>query len=144
MSVPKSKQEVGQLAIITQAADLASYTLQICVNENNFPKRYRWCITNKIVDDAIDINRLVNAANSVKVDYPEDLRMRQTFQKKALSETYSLVATIAVAQKVFGIEASRREYWSRKVYSVQNLLRNWIRADHDRYKKELKAKGFEI
>lgn len=144
MSVVKSKQERGELAVITHAAELAKYTVHICMNENNFPKRFRWCVTNKIVDDAVDINRLINAANSVRVDYPEDYRMRQSFQKKALSDTYSLLASMTVAHSVFGIDAGRRECWSRKVYAVQNLLRVWIRTDKERYEKDLKAKGFEI
>ena len=144
MSVVKSKQERGELTIITRSAELTAYTVQICTNEKNFPKRYRWCVTNKIVDSAVDINRYINAANSVKVEYPEDYRMRQGFQKKALAESYSLLATITIAHKIFGIESSRLEYWSRKIYDVQNLTRAWIRSDKERYSKELKAKGFEI
>lgn len=144
MSVVKSKQEIGELAVITAAAELAGYTVQICTNENNFPKRFRWAITNKIVDCAVDINIYLNAANSVYVEYPEDFRMRQSYQKKALATTHSLIATIKVAHRTFHIEASRRECWGRKIYKVQNLIRAWIRSDKERYIKELKAKGFDI
>ena len=144
MSVVEGKQKTGEMAVITCAAELASYTVHICSNEGNFPKRYRWCITNKIVDSAVDINRYLQSANSIKVDYPEDYRLRQAYQKKALAETYALLASITVAQKVFGIEASRRECWSRKIYSVQNLSRDWIRKDRARYSDELKRKGFDI
>ena len=142
MSVVKSKREVGDLAVITAAAELARYTVQVCTNENNFPKRFRWAITNKIVDCAVDINIYLNAANSVFVEYPEDFRIRQSYQKKALALTHSLVATIKVAHKTFNIEASRRECWGRKIQNVRALTQSWIRADKERYTKELKAKGF--
>lgn len=57
MSVPASKRERGELAVFTKSSELTAYTVKICTNENNFPKRYRWCITNKIVDSAVDMNR---------------------------------------------------------------------------------------
>lgn len=50
MSVVESKREEGELRALTKARELAVYTIRICCNENNFPKRYRWCITNKVVD----------------------------------------------------------------------------------------------
>lgn len=48
MSVVESKREEGELRALTKARELAVYTIRICCNENNFPKRYRWCITNKV------------------------------------------------------------------------------------------------
>ena len=135
MSVVKSKQSQGDLTLLTKANEMTCYTLQICSNEQNFPKRYRWCVTNKIVDSAVDINRFLNAANSVKVEEPDDYRMRRSLQKRALAETYSLLATIRVANSVFGIESGRLEHWSRLIYDVQNYLRAWAKSDKSRYKQ---------
>ena len=53
MSVVKSKRTKGKMEVITKAHDLAEHTVRICSNEKNFPKRYRWCITAKVVDSAI-------------------------------------------------------------------------------------------
>lgn len=135
MSVVKSKKGEGDLALITKSNEMTCYTLHICSNEKNFPKRYRWCLTNKIVDSAVDINRFINAANSVKVERPEDYQLRSALQKRALAETYSLYATIRVANSIFGIEAGRLEHWSRLIYDVQNYLRAWIKSDNQRYSK---------
>ena len=115
------------------ADDLAAYTCSICTNEKNFPKRYRWCITNKIVDSAIEIDRLIYMANKILVEYPEDFRMRQSFQKKALAETYALTSMIQIALKVFSIEASRFKFWTEKVVNLRNQLRQWVRGDKTRY-----------
>ena len=113
MSVPKSKRGTSKLEVITKANELATHTIHICSNESCFPKRYRWCITAKIVDAAVEISRLINMANSVYVN-PE-------------SEHWK-------AYRTFGIEGSKMDYWTGLVINVQNLLRNWKRSDENRYK----------
>jgi len=72
MSVVKSKRGEGQLLVITKANELAAYSIKICSNETNFPKRYRWCITNKIVDAATEISNNAVMANSVFVKDESD------------------------------------------------------------------------
>ena len=42
MSVVKSKRGIGKMLVVTRANELAVYTIRICSNEKNFPKRYRW------------------------------------------------------------------------------------------------------
>lgn len=99
MSVVKSKQTEGKLLVVTKARELAAYTIKICSNEKNFPKRYRWCITAKIVDCAIDVSSNVNAANSIYVndDNKKDYQLRRQYQTKALAETYALLSMIDIA-----------------------------------------------
>ena len=124
MSVPKSKRGTSKLEVITKANELATHTIHICSNESCFPKRYRWCITAKIVDAAVEISRLINMANSVYVN-PES---------EALAQTYSLLTMMDIAYRTFGIEGSKMDYWTGLVINVQNLLRNWKRSDENRYK----------
>lgn len=137
MSVVKSKQTEGKLLVVTKARELAAYTIKICSNEKNFPKLYRWCITAKIVDCAIDVSSNVNAANSIYVndDNKKDYQLRRQYQTKALAETYALLSMIDIAYSVFSIESKRIEYWTRLVNEVQVLLRNWRKSDYDRYGK---------
>lgn len=66
MSVVESKREEGKLRAATKAKELAVYTIRICSNEKNFPKRYRWCLTNEIVRAALQINCCIEKANSVR------------------------------------------------------------------------------
>lgn len=47
MAVPEGKRTESKLAVQTKVIELAEYTITICSNEKNFPKRYRWCLTNK-------------------------------------------------------------------------------------------------
>jgi len=80
MSVVQSKRGQGELEVLTKARELATYTIKICTNEKSFPKRYRWCITNKIVENAIEINSNIGKANDVYVTDGEDYRLRKVFR----------------------------------------------------------------
>ena len=135
MSVVKSKQSEGKLLVVTKSRALAEYTLRICANEKNFPKRYRWCLTAKIVDSAMNISNGVNMANSVYVRDETDYMLRKRYQTQALAETYALLSMIDIAYHAYNLETARVEYWARLIYDVQNLIRNWRKAEiekHDR------------
>lgn len=64
MSVVKSKRGKSKFEVLVKANKLAAFTIRICSNEKNFPKRYRWTITSKIVNEAIDICRYIRKAKS--------------------------------------------------------------------------------
>ena len=134
MSVPKSKRGHSDLTVLTKASELAAYTVQICANEKHFPKRYRWCITNKIVDAAIDIHKFAITANSIFVDDEESYKMRKYYQVMALTQTYTLLSLMDIAYRAFGIEGDRMNYWTGLVLNVQTLLRSWKKSDAERYK----------
>lgn len=134
MTVPKSKRTEGKLQVITKARDLRSYTIKVCTNEKNFPKRYRWCITNGIVQDTNELVKLISSANAIKVEDASDKLRRRTYQKMALELTEVLLDSVSVAYEIFRIEASRIEYWTAELMDIQRLLRAWMRSDKERYK----------
>lgn len=135
MSVVKSKQSEGKLVVITKARDLAEYTLKICANEKTFPKRYRWCLTSKIVESAMNINNGVNMANSVFVRDDTDYILRKRYQTQALAETYALLSMVDIAYRTYSLETARVEHWTRLIYDVQNLIRNWCKAEIEKHDK---------
>lgn len=132
MSVVKSQREETELTVITKANELTAYTIKICSNEKNFPKRYRWCITSKIVESSINIGNNIIKANSIYVQSAEDLAARSRYQKEALIETYALLNMISIAYETFGVESDRVKYWTQLVNSVQTLIRNWRKSDANR------------
>ena len=131
MSVVKSKRGQGKLLVYTRSNELAVYTIKICSNEKHFPKRYRWCITNKLVECALTINNCVSAANAIYIaDGDEEAhKMRRNYQTKALAESYALLSMIDIAYRTFGIESDRIEFWTRLVKDVQGLIRNWRKSE---------------
>lgn len=134
MSVVKSKRTESKLEVVTKAIALSSYTIHICTNEKNFPKRYRWCLTGKIVEYTIDTCNYVNMANSIYVSSAEDYQTRRQYQNKALASTYSLLTMMDIAYNTFNIEDNRIEHWIGLVIDTQNSIRNWRKSDAERHK----------
>ena len=97
MSVPKSKRSHGRLEALTKARAIKNYTLQVCTNEKNFPKRYRWCITNNIVEETTEICRKIVRANAIRVVNIDDYNRRTLFQKEAYELTEVLLEDIDTA-----------------------------------------------
>ena len=128
MSVPKAKRSQGELRVLTKANSLMSYTIQICSNEKNFPKRYRWCITNRIIDTTADITDLIIRANSILIrseDDIENIERRVNIVSQALEITYVLLNQVQIAYQVFKLSPDRVEYWTSEIIELQRLLRGW-------------------
>lgn len=135
MAVVKSKRSEGHLTVLVKANELAMHTIKVCSNEKNFPKHYRWCITSKIVEAALDINNNITMANAVYVSDKNDYDLRKKFQNKAIASSYALLSMMDIAYRTFGIKSDSIEYWTELVIEVQNYLRNWKKSDAERYKE---------
>ena len=134
MSVVAGKRGEGDLKVITVSGDLCDYTLQITSNEKHFPKRYRWNITNRILQITFDIDDHIIYANSVYVREGDgSLLRRQTHQLEALELTNVLLRNIDRAYRRLGIDSDRIEFWTGQIKELQRLLRGWYRKDKERY-----------
>ena len=131
MSVVESKREEGELRALTKARELAVYTIRICCNENNFPKRYRWCITNKVVETALLINLYIEKANSVRLKNATEVEIeaRRKYQTIAIAETYAMTNLISISRDLFGLKGDKVEHWTRLVKSVRTLARAWKNSE---------------
>ena len=136
MSVVSSKRGEPKLGVITKTRELASYTIKICSNEKNFPKRYRWAITNKIVECSINICTLTDKANSTYVKTKGDYQLRRKYQVAAINETYSLLTLMDIAYITFGVDSKRIDHWTGMVLDSQALLRKWRDSDDKRFLKK--------
>ena len=67
MSVPANLRSVPKLEVLKNARQLVIHTIKIVTNEKNFPKRYRWCFTNKLIDETISMYKNLIMANSINV-----------------------------------------------------------------------------
>lgn len=138
MSVIKAKRSEGRLEILTQANNLAAYTVQICKNEKYFPKRDRWIMTQHIVHEALDVLCCIKRANAVNVATWEDYKYRRARQVEAYSHAEALLTLLDVAYITLCIESQRIEFWTGQIISVENLLKKWRESDRKRYKSILR------
>jgi hypothetical protein len=133
-SVVKSKRKETKSTVITKADELAAYTVHICSNEKYFPKRYRWCITAKIVNTAIDISTYAHMANPIYVGGDlQMLRIRKSLQTKTYISTFNLLSLINIAYNTFHIDGRRVEYWTGLVIELQEMIKNWTKSLEQSY-----------
>lgn len=131
MTVVKSKRSKTKFEVLVKAYQVAALTIRLCSNEKHFPKRYRWVITSKIVDESINICRYIRKANRhlLDRDQPKEYRQRRKNQIKALGCLDAMLTLMDIAYYTFNIEEKTIEKWTGEVVSLQTLLQNWSRSD---------------
>ena len=133
MSVIKAKRQEGKLSVLVKAREMCVYTITVCKNEKNFPKRNRWILTQPIVSEALEIMSCIRRANAVNVETKEDYIYRRQQQIEAYSRCEAMLTLIEIAYKVLSIDSERVEYWTGLVIETENLLQRWKRSDKERY-----------
>lgn len=134
MSVVKSKRSHGELEALTKARELKLHTLSICTNDKKFPKRYRWCLTNDIIEETCELCRLIVSANAIRIDKGDidDIKRRRRKQKEAYELTEVILEDIDTAYAFFRLPSDSIRYWASLVIDVQDLLKGWMRSDDKR------------
>ena len=137
MSVIKANRQEGKLTVLTKAREMCTYTVTICKNEKNFPKRNRWILTQPIVNEALEVMSCVRRANAVRVETQMDYDYRRSQQVKAFGHSEALLTLIEVAYEVLGVDSSRVEHWTGLILETETLIQKWQRSDKERYKNFL-------
>ncbi len=135
MSVPVYKRTEQKLEVITNAINLAKHTMRLTHNEKHFPKRYRWMITQKIVNTAIDIVTNVRKANNIRIEEKSDLLQRRQYQIDALNDCETLLTLIEIAYSMFNLESGSVEYWTGLIVKQEQLISKWRKSDRDRHRE---------
>ena len=81
----------------------------------------------------MNINNGVNMDNSVFVRDEADYILRKRYQTQALAETYALLSMVDIAYRTYSLETARVEHWTRLIYDVQNLVRNWRKVEIEKH-----------
>lgn len=138
MSVPKGCRTESKLQVLVELQALATYTIQICKNEKNFPKRDRWILTQHIVRLAVDAYALARKANAVRVATMEDYKLRRGYQVECRSSLEALLGMIEIAYLALPLEGERVEFWTKSVMSAEEKLTAWRNSDRKRFKDLVK------
>lgn len=143
MSVVKSKRGKSKFEVLVKANELAAFTIRICSNEKNFPKRYRWAITSKIVNEAIDICRYIRKANKrvLNREMLKEYKKRRKYQNKALGSIDSMLALMDIAYYTFHIKDEKISHQRRKLKRMADRVARgeMTKVDVDRSYESFKA-----
>lgn len=145
MSVPVSKRDKTPLEVLVAARTLAIYTMRLCSNEEKFPKRYRWCLSQELVRAAVKVSENCAKANSVYVNDEESYKLRRTIQQEALAELEGLENNMIIAFELFdGLRHMDPEdrpkkkinisSWTSQKIKVKSLLLAWKKSDAEHFK----------
>lgn len=141
LAVIKSKRHEGKLQVLIKAREMCAYTVTVCKNEKNFPKRDRWLITQPIVSEALNVMSCVRRANAVHVETHDDYTYRRSQQVMALSHAEALLTLLDIAYVSLSLESDRVEHWTGLILEVENLIQKWKRSDKERYNPDFSPQG---
>lgn len=134
MSVRVGDRSQGKLQVLRSAQDLIMYTMQICKNERVFPKSQRWMMTQKIVNENIDLVTCIRRANSARADDPDEIQYRRNQQVEAKAHIEALLTLIDIAFNVFDIDPKKIEHWTSLACETSELLHAWAKSDQKKSK----------
>ena len=67
MSVPMNKRTENKLQALKETLEMAKYTIHMCENEKIFPKKSRWNLCSRIVDNCLKEWAAQNGTNPIKL-----------------------------------------------------------------------------
>lgn len=111
----------NEIKVKVDAKHLACHTLKVTQNLNNFPKKYRFTLVDKLVSCSLNILSNIEDANS----YGGLQRIR--YQTQAISECEKLKVYLEITMNVLHPKCSI-SYWNSLVDEVEQQLKNWRKA----------------
>lgn len=101
------------------AEKLCKHTLRITGNLNNFPKKYRFTLVDRVVSITFDVHDLICDANNTF-----DLESRENYISRAVSSCRKLKFYIRMCYEILNPKCSV-EYWDQMVSGIERQLLNW-------------------
>ena len=132
MSVIKSKRGESSAEFVDNARKLEIFTIQKC---SKFPKRYRFSLSEKIINIATDVYTNVATGNSIHISNFNEYELRRNSFSAARHSLQAMVGLIELSDEVFGIKANVMEEWMRMIDKELRLLQGVIRSDKKRYEE---------
>ncbi len=140
MSVIKSNRAPGKLEVLNKMHNLCVYTITTCSNVDIFPKRNRWIIASRLINDAIDAETDIAKANDIYPGCEEDWEKRRDLQISAHGHIASMLRLLNIEMDIVDPSVSKKinyKYWVKLIIEAQDGIVAWRRSDTERHKKEL-------
>lgn len=141
MSVTKNFRSISKLKVVVDAIELCSYTMDTCGKEDNFPKRSRWMLAEKIVNLSQEIVDHIIKGNEIIVECSDDFMKRRGHQRDAYGACESLLTFITIAYVKYQLADNTIEFWTKSVVQLEAMIAKWRRRDLKTY-QEFVPDGF--
>lgn len=115
---------------------MSDYAIQMCENEKIFPKKTRWTLCNRIIDQCINAVCSVRAANKIMITDKESLEKRNDLQFEAMLSFEKLWGMFTIAYNTYSIPADKMKNMSSLLLKAEEIVAAWKRSDKARFMKD--------
>lgn len=126
MSTRVGDRNEGDLLVVVKAKQMAAHTFRITGNEKNFPKRYKFTLTDKIVNKSFDIYTLLYEAQEMYPHSKREYEDRLYRIRLAMAYCRSLMSMIEIAKEALDLDMKSVRYWTGLIIEVRKLGIKWI------------------
>ena len=140
MSVPVYKRGENKLQALVDTIEMCNYIIGMCENEKIFPKKTRWTLCQRLLDNCIRAVVSIRQANKVKVETEEDFKFRKSLQQDVLVYFEAIWAILTIACSQYPISKEKIHIASNKLLQAETTVTAWINSDDKRYKEQLNLK----
>ena len=134
MSVPVHMRSENKLQALKDTLTMTSYTIKMCENEKIFPKKCRWTICNRIIDECLFAVKTIQVANKINPQNVEQAKYRLTLQWDVLASFTSLWALMTVAVETYNVPYDKVEIFSEYLLIAEETVTAWRNANKKTYK----------
>ena len=117
-----------EIPVMVDTGKLFNHTLRVTQNLNNFPKKYRYTLVDKILNLSMDIYDNISDANYSRNE------KRIEHQEEAIKACRKLKFYLRQIYDVLHPECSM-SYWAEMVKKIQDQLINWKAATEKAQKR---------
>jgi len=135
MSVPKNKRTENKLQALKETLDMVKYTIQMCENEKIFPKKARWNLCSRIIENCLDIVAKVRQANRIDASTIPLAKMRLSLQYQVLLDFEALWGLMTIAYESYCIPSQKAGIWSSLTLAAENRVIGWRKHDMERLRQ---------
>lgn len=115
--------------LIIKAKTLSQETIRITSNTNNFPKKYRFSLCNRLQEYSFEILENIVLANFVDIN---DTKTRIEYQTNVITycELMLFLVETCIDLKIISIGCAER--WSNLISGIKYMTISWRKKDKER------------
>lgn len=132
MSVRKYERKASKIAILQSSIYLAEEIIRLVNKEDLFPKRSRWIMANRLVNDSLDCLDYISSAN----DQPLGSSERIKFQCLAKAKLKNINRLLDLSNTSLNVPLDKTNYASEIVVQMLDQMQKWMQSDKDRIKQK--------
>lgn len=136
MSVPSSQRAENKLQALKDTFAMTTYTIQMCENEKVFPKKCRWNLCSRIIDQCLYAVIHIRQANRINAVDDESFSRRAELQNQVLLDFEALWGLMTIAFEAYSVPANKVETWSDLMLTAEERVMAWRTADIKRFKNK--------